>query len=93
MNSILLQTAQLWKELQQSVSTQWGMCMALQLFREPGSQMIYAAVGYEDGTVAVWDASCPESPMMSCRLHSEPVMALAVYPSGEGVPLLCPSRK
>ena len=54
---------------------------------ERGGQL-HAAVGYEDGSLAVWDVAQPDAPIMSCRLHSEPVMALAVDPAGTGaVPL------
>lgn len=45
---------------------------------------LHAAVGYEDGSIAVWDVALPSSPIMACRLHSEPVMALAIDPAGTG---------
>ncbi len=61
-----------------------GMCMALQLFKMSESEALFAAAGYEDGTVAVWDADKPDSPIMSSRLHSEPIMALIIDPSGKG---------
>lgn len=57
--------------------------MALQLFRTPDNDTVYAAAGYEDGTVAVWDAGQPDSPIMSSRMHTEPVMALAIDPMGK----------
>ena len=60
-----------------------GMCMALQLFYGPNSGTVHAAAGYEDSTVAVWDTAQPDNPIMSSRMHTEPVMALAVDPSGK----------
>ena len=80
-----LQEAVRWKELKQREETKMGMCMALQLFRLPDSEALYAAAGYEDGTVAVWDADKPNSPIMSSRLHSEPIMALIIDSSGKGI--------
>ena len=50
---------------------------------ERGGQL-HAAVGYEDGSLAVWDVAQPDNPIMSCRLHSEAVMALAVDSAGTG---------
>ena len=47
---------------------------------------LHAAVGYEDGSLAVWDVAQPDCPIMTCRLHSEPVMALAINPAGTGAP-------
>ncbi|BDA43160.1 Guanine nucleotide-binding protein subunit beta-like protein [Coccomyxa sp. Obi] len=73
-----------WKELKQREEAKMGMCMALQLFKISDSEAVYAAAGYEDGTVAVWDADEADSPIMSSRLHSEPIMALTIDPSGKG---------
>ncbi len=60
-----------------------GMCMALQLFVRPETGALLAAAGYEDGTVAVWDAAQPDRPILHSRMHAEPVMALAMEPSGK----------
>lgn len=73
-----------WEELKQREETKMGMCMALQLFKRSDSEALYAAAGYEDGTVAVWDADKPDSPIMSSRLHSEPIMALTIDSQGKG---------
>ena len=50
---------------------------------------LHAAVGYEDGTVAVWDITRPQAPLFSARLHSEPVMALSIDAAGTGEPRQC----
>ena len=92
------QGAELWRQLRQPDDAKSGMCMAVQLFSEPaveGDQQrmqkhvevrnLHAAVGYEDGSVAVWDTAQPHAPVMSMRLHSEPVMALAIDSAGTGL--------
>ena len=59
------------------------MCMAIQLYTQLGQSVLYALVGYEDGTVAVWDVSAG-SLVTSVQLHAEPVMAVAVAADGSG---------
>jgi hypothetical protein len=74
-----------WTELKQPEGTKHGMCMAVALFRPPGQDALHAAVGYEDGTLALWDTASPKHALMSTRLHSEPIMALAIDAKGTGV--------
>ncbi len=45
---------------------------------------LLVVAGYEDGTVAVWDCSAPATYLAAVRLHPEPIMALAMLPSGGG---------
>ena len=78
-----------WTELQQPVAAKNGMCMAVAMFRQPGSDALYVAVGYEDGTLTIWDAECPQHAIMSARLHSEPVMTVAIDAHGKGVIRIC----
>ena len=62
------------------------MCMAVvfcQLSPDAaGSLHLLAA--YEGGHVVLWDAKQPQAPIASIRGHEEPVMALALQPSGKG---------
>ena len=74
-----------WKELKQPQDAKHGMCMAVALFRQPGHHALYTAVGYEDGTLSVWDTAHPDQAIMSARLHTEPIMALAIEPQGTGI--------
>lgn len=74
-----------WTELKQPEGAKHGMCMTVALFRPPGQDPLHAAVGYEDGTLALWDTASPEHALMSTRLHSEPLMALAINAQGTGV--------
>ena len=90
----------MWRQLRQPAEAKSGMCMAVQLFSAPAGVRTYrrmreragspeapalhAAVGYEDGSVAVWDVSQPQAPIMSMQLHTEPVMALAIEAAGTG---------
>lgn len=80
----VLQSVQRWEQLKQKEGEKHGMCMALQLFHRPGTDAVHVAAGYEDGTVSVWDASQPAQPLMSSRLHSEPVMDLRIDASCRG---------
>ena len=73
-----------WKELRQPKDAKHGMCMAAAFFRQPGGDDLYLAVGYEDGTLSVWDVAQPDQAMMSARLHAEPIMALAIDALGGG---------
>lgn len=45
---------------------------------------VFILAGYEDGTVAVWDATSPLRPVASARLHSEPVMCVTCSVDGKG---------
>ena len=74
-----------WTELKQAVAAKNGMCMAVAMFRQPGLDALYVAVGYEDGTLTIWDAACPQHAIMSARLHSEPIMTFAIDAHGKGV--------
>lgn len=58
--------------------------MAVQLYTQSEQSVHYALVGYEDGTVAVWNTSAG-SLVASKQLHAEPVMALAVASNGSGM--------
>lgn len=49
-----------------------------------GLSGVFVLAGYEDGTVAVWDASSPSRPVASARLHSEPVMCVTCSEGGTG---------
>jgi len=60
------------------------MCMAVALFGQPGQDALYAAVGYEDGTLAVWDTAHPDQALMSTRLHKEVIMTVAVDAQATG---------
>ena len=63
-----------------------GMCMAVQLLppqAADGGPWVIA--GYEDGTLALWDAAAPARPAASAKLHAEAVMALVLDSSGQGV--------
>lgn len=62
------------------------MCMAVQLYMQSGQKALHALVGYEDGTVAVWDVAAGNL-LASKQLHAEPVMALAVAADGSGLHL------
>ncbi|GAQ82778.1 WD40 domain-containing protein [Klebsormidium nitens] len=62
-----------------------GMCMSVQLLLQPESAPSPVAVGgYEDGTVMAWDLRSPAVPCIRQRLHSEPVLSLAVDRTGCG---------
>lgn len=60
------------------------MCMAVQLYTQSEQSVLYALVGYEDGTVAVWDVIAGRF-VKSSQLHAEPVMAVAVADDGSGI--------
>lgn len=79
-----MQKASKWRELKQAEASKNGMCMAVALFRQQGQHALYTAVGYEDGTLAIWDAAKPEHALMSARLHSEPIMTVAIDAQGTG---------
>lgn len=58
--------------------------MAVQLYMQSGQNALHALVGYEDGTIAVWDVAASNL-LASKQLHAEPVMALAVAADGPGL--------
>ena len=58
------------------------------------SQRLDLLVGYEDGTVALWEALSPRAPLTQAKVHTEPVFGLAFDVSTAGsnlitVTLLC----
>ena len=57
--------------------------MAVQLYTQSSNHGLHALVGYEDGTVVVWDA-LKGTLLARERLHDEPVMAVAVTADGSG---------
>lgn len=62
-----------------------GMCMVVQLLPAHGvSKGRWVIAGYEDGTLALWDAAAPARPAALARPHTESVMALAMDVSGQG---------
>lgn len=72
------------KQLHQPEGVKHGMCMAVQLFKQPTQSTLYALVGYEDGEITVWDIF--QSRMLASKhLHDEPVMAVAVDVTGTGI--------
>lgn len=81
-----VQTGSLIQPLIQPAGTKHGMCMAVQLYMQSEQNALHALVGYEDGTVAVWDVAA-SSLLASKQLHTEPVMAVAVAADGSGISL------
>lgn len=79
-----LQTGTLIQHLIQPEGSKHGMCMAVQLYMQSGQKALHALVGYENGTVAVWDVAAGNL-LASKQLHAEPVMALAVAADGSGL--------
>ena len=81
-----LQTGSRLQRFLQPEGTKLGMCMAAVFCQLPqdaaGSLHLLAA--YEGGHVVLWDAEQPLAPIASIRGHEEPVMALALQPSGKG---------
>ncbi|KAL3150822.1 hypothetical protein ABBQ32_000580 [Trebouxia sp. C0010 RCD-2024] len=71
------------QQLTQPAGHKHGMCMAVQLYTQKEQSVLHALVGYEDGTVAVWDVTAGRL-VKSSQLHAEPVMALAVTADGSG---------
>ncbi|KAL3137617.1 hypothetical protein ABBQ38_004894 [Trebouxia sp. C0009 RCD-2024] len=78
-----MQTGVLVQQLTQPAGHKHGMCMAVQLYTQSEQSVLYALVGYEDGTVAVWDVIAGRF-VKSSQLHAEPVMAVAVADDGSG---------
>ena len=63
-----------------------GMCMCLAFLEASGDDVARLVGGYEDGSVAVWDAN-PEnpkntSPLAVVNVQGDPVMAIAVKGRG-----------
>ena len=56
------------------------------MYTQKEQSVLHALVGYEDGTVAVWDVTAGRL-VKSSQLHAEPVMALAVTADGSGISL------
>lgn len=85
-----VQEGRLWRSLEQPEGAmKCGMCMSL-AFLEPGDGdggAVRAVGGYEDGSVAVWDAAGGSSPLAVVKVQGEPVMAVSVH--GRGGPLHC----
>lgn len=44
----------------------------------PQAGSLHVLAGYEDGVVALWDVRAPGRPLAATRLHSEPVMRIAL---------------
>lgn len=76
------QGRKVWAEVRQGEGMKCGMCMALHLCTHQGA--LHLLVGYEDGTVALWDCHRPQTPLAMQRLHSEPVMGLCLTSDGSG---------
>ncbi|KAI5063183.1 hypothetical protein GOP47_0021730 [Adiantum capillus-veneris] len=56
-----------------------GMCMALQAFNQiNGEGFLHVVAGYEDGSLAMWDARNPKIPCLTTCLHQEPVLSIAL---------------
>ena len=69
---------------QPATSMKCGMCMAVQFLRAlDGAACQYLMAGYEDGTLALWDATTKSEPKAMQKLHGEPIMALATCGQGE----------
>ncbi|MCO5602766.1 hypothetical protein L7F22_056904 [Adiantum nelumboides] len=56
-----------------------GMCMTLQAFTQiNGDGFLYVIAGYEDGSLAMWDARNPKLPCLTTHFHQEPVLSIAL---------------
>lgn len=83
----IVQWGSLARTLSQPEGMKCGMCMSLASPQVTSCCLILA--GYEDGTLALWDAAQQKSPLTICKPHAEPAMALAVHENG--VPPLSPN--
>jgi hypothetical protein len=66
-----------------------GMCMSLAFVESTESQAVQLLGGYEDGSVAMWDAGTPASPLAILKIQGDPVMAIAAHGRGRGRGLFC----
>lgn len=57
-----------------------GMVMAVKLFMK--DEEVFAAVGFENGAIVVWNIRTPHQHIASGQPHTEPVMALDVDANG-----------
>ena len=81
-----LQTGSCLQRFLQPEGTKLGMCMAVVFCQLPRDAAggLHLLAAYEGGHVVLWDAKQPLAPIASIRGHEEPVMALALQPSGNG---------
>jgi len=61
-----------------------GMCMSLAFLRSAESRAVQLLGGYEDGSVAVWDAGASATPLAVLKIQGDPVMAIAAHGRGTG---------
>eukprot|EP00899_Mesostigma_viride_P011870 jgi/Mesvir1/20684/Mv14893-RA.1 len=59
-----------------------GMVMAVKLLQPPGEVRPQLVVGYEDGTLRVWDLRQPRAPLVCSRLHAEPLLDMCLNEKG-----------
>lgn len=72
-------------DLAQSTSCPWGMAVSVAMCRLPlAGAPVGVFAGYEDGSVALWGASSPALLLLRSRLHTDPVMSLAVAGASVG---------
>ncbi|CAD7705137.1 unnamed protein product [Ostreobium quekettii] len=62
----------------------WGMVMAVDLYRKSGGDDLGVAVGYEDGSVGLWDLRFPSDPLVRLKLFDEPTLSLTIDVEGKG---------
>ena len=76
---VLVQWARLVRTLKQPEGMKCGMCMSIARLNS-GYHLV---TGYEDGTLAMWSMAVTSGPLMKCKPHGEPIMALGVHNQGE----------
>ena len=74
-----MQWGKLARTLSQPDSMKCGICMSIQSLRHRAFLLL---MGYEDGTLALWDISQQSTPLTRCKPHGEPIMAMAVSNHG-----------